>query len=381
MAYGDSGRGIIPEYVDKAPTSYELTNSLLNRYEEQKKLDREKEVSDRDFNQRLEDFKSKFIPKSVVIQALLRVGYTQEEISAMELPASMTKEQLDVLLKAKEPKPVEDTLQLIGDANFEKGQKVATSKEEDSSGVASKVIGQTGKYKVSMDKKTGKYFYQYLGVPDKKEKTAAESLDLTPGEKKIDEEFAKDISDWTTGGGRPKIASQLKQLEGVVEKLGKNSNLTGPAISLMSDSVRKRVNPESAQTERLVKQIIQQSLKEILGAQFTQQEAQQLLERSYDIALEEQYNAETLKATITQLTNAANLKDEAAKYFRANRSLKGFDYSKIKSLVYEDIAPPTNTPATASQPKTVVKKEYSPSANKTRFTYSDNTVEIKDGKI
>jgi hypothetical protein len=165
---------------------------------------------------------------------------------------------------------------------------------------------------------------------DKKDK----GLDLTKGQIKADEAFAKDYNEYAAQGGIASIKSNINKLKEAnnLLKSEEGPNLTGAGLGLVPDVVRNAVAPESIAVRDMVESVIQQSLRQILGAQFTEKEAERLIQRSYNERLDEATNAKKLDATIKELETMANAKEEAAKYFEKNGSLKGFK-SDISGMI------------------------------------------------
>jgi hypothetical protein len=155
--------------------------------------------------------------------------------------------------------------------------------------------------------------------------------ELTPGEEAVDKNFATEVyTPFVTGGfaDARKNAMQLKEARAVLES---GANLTGPAIGLMPDVVKNFTNPESVSTKEAVEEVVQRNLREILGAQFTENEGKRLIARAYNPNLEEAENIKRLNRLITSIEDAYNAKVKAVNYFNENRTLSGYSYN-IPSL-------------------------------------------------
>lgn len=145
----------------------------------------------------------------------------------------------------------------------------------------------------------------------------------TDFDKTLDREFAKDITEWTLGGQQTAY-SNLKALGELINDLeNPNKNLTGPLVGNLP--YRSLTAPESRDAEDRAGRVIQQGLKAVLGAQFAEREAQQLIERSYNRRLDEPYNVERLKSTYNDILRRAQMNDRAAKYLNEYGTLDGFD--------------------------------------------------------
>ena len=83
--------------------------------------------------------------------------------------------------------------------------------------------------------------------------------------------------------------------------------------------------PGAKDVQDTVASVVQQSLKAILGGQFAQQEAEQLLKRAYDPGLDEKLNSKRLKILYDELVYRSRMNDYAARYADQNGTLEGFD--------------------------------------------------------
>jgi hypothetical protein len=168
----------------------------------------------------------------------------------------------------------------------------------------------------------------------KAEKDKEDKKELTKGQIEADKAFAKDYNEYAAQGGIASIKSNINKLKEANNLLKSEDgpNLTGAGLGLVPDVVRNAVAPESIAVRDMVESVIQQSLRQILGAQFTEKEAERLIQRSYNEKLDEKTNAKKLDATIKELETMAQAKEQAAKYFEKNGTLRGFK-SDIKNMI------------------------------------------------
>lgn len=148
--------------------------------------------------------------------------------------------------------------------------------------------------------------------------------DLSPGEKKADQEFAKDAAEYYYGGGKATVEKNLGKLESAVQKLEQDGELGGGLSAYLPDVVDDAVNPERAAVRDDIRSAIQASLKQILGAQFTEKEGQAIFERAFNPRLSDAENARRVRAELNAIKRMADQKDKALAYFRDNRTLRGF---------------------------------------------------------
>lgn len=160
------------------------------------------------------------------------------------------------------------------------------------------------------------------------------------GGKAADEAFAKDYVSFTQGGAQD-AAKQLSQLQEVSAALKQpGADLTGPIRGSAPDFVQKFTSAGQkaiAMRER-VEEVVQRSLRAILGAQFTEKEGERLIARAYNPSLSESENAIRVDRLLTQLQQGYATKQDAARYFEKNGSLQGWQ-GKLPSAADFDPEP------------------------------------------
>lgn len=153
---------------------------------------------------------------------------------------------------------------------------------------------------------------------------------LTPAQKKVDQEFAKEYNDFIARGGYADVQKNIQQLREVKSQLEQMSSATGPIVGTMGSlpfigkPLRDVLTPTGAAMQDKVEEVVQRNLRLILGAQFTEKEGQRLIERAYNPRLSEEENARRVQALLDQIETAARAKMEAAKYYEQNGTLQGF---------------------------------------------------------
>lgn len=170
------------------------------------------------------------------------------------------------------------------------------------------------------------------------------SKTLTPAEKAVDEKFAKDYADWYASGGYSGVQKQKEQLQNGITALDKADNISGPGIGILTDiagsggitggiagGAQSYFLPQSINVRQQIEQAIQQSLRQVLGSQYTQIEGENLLKRTFDPRLDEKVNAQRAQMVLDQLDAAAKAKDDAARYYEQNRTLKGWQGHLLSS--------------------------------------------------
>lgn len=158
----------------------------------------------------------------------------------------------------------------------------------------------------------------------------------------VDKKFASVYSDYVLSGGSADAAKQIQQLREVRDQLGKTSSATGPVVGNTPDFIKNFTNPQSVAMQEHVADVVQRTLRPILGSQFTEQEGKALIARAYNPKLQESENILRLNKLIGELENAASAKEDAATYFEDNGTLKGFKgkiYTSANEFLAKESAP------------------------------------------
>jgi len=147
----------------------------------------------------------------------------------------------------------------------------------------------------------------------------------TLGDKKVDETFAKEYSDFVTGGYAD-VQKNIGQLDEAIKNLesAKPGTITGPSIGMLPRPALSALNPKAMATMEAVEEVAQRNLRLVLGAQFTEKEGERLIARVYNSYLPEAENVKRVKRLQTQIKDAAEAKKSAAEYFQKNGTLKGW---------------------------------------------------------
>lgn len=144
--------------------------------------------------------------------------------------------------------------------------------------------------------------------------------------KKVDEDFSKQYTKYIAEGEEAKSFDTILKLEETVNdaatKLG--SGLHEQFMGILPDKMRDIVDPGDKQIEDRIKSVAQTSLKQILGAQFTEKEGKQLLDRAYNAAQPKTENIRRMRELIRSLKAQAQAKKDAMDYFAKNGTLQGF---------------------------------------------------------
>ena len=82
--------------------------------------------------------------------------------------------------------------------------------------------------------------------------------------------------------------------------------------------------PDAASFQSDIRDVVFQSLREKLGAQFTEREGDRLVAAAFNNLLDESRNVARLKRLYTTIEQAAQQKQEAIDYFNEQGTIRGF---------------------------------------------------------
>jgi len=147
-------------------------------------------------------------------------------------------------------------------------------------------------------------------------------------QKSIDREFGKEYSKFVIGGGASSVGKNISQLQDATNILQKHldagNDLTGDFRSVLPESLRSFANPEGVKIQQMVEEVVQSNLKAVLGAQFTEREAQQLLARTFNPKLLPEENIRRIQNLQKSIELAFQQKLKAVQYFEENGTISGF---------------------------------------------------------
>lgn len=212
---------------------------------------------------------------------------------------------------------------------------------------------------------------------------------LTPGEEETDKRFAEDYKIWRAMGDYGTANESLRRAEKALDKLRTSDTISGPVIGRSGELIRQIVNEDSLTAQTDIEKNIVMTLRPILGAQFTQQEGEALVRRTYDPRLSEQANIEKVESLIRELRSKAIAKEAAARFWeekvpvpgqpgvtRPRGTLSGFAPDRIKTVQDEYDATEQKQRGGYTPEQTAAIHEYIASDGFTPEGYADLNVRI-----
>lgn len=145
----------------------------------------------------------------------------------------------------------------------------------------------------------------------------------TEGEKVVDREAAKDYNEFALAGGMTELDSSIKKLENAIERIKKEkpSRLAG---ATPEGVLRSNLFPEATAIQQQIEGVIQGSLRQTLGPQFTEKEGQMILQRMYNPSLSYEENYKRAKEELDKLKARADVRKKSMQYFEEKGTMKGF---------------------------------------------------------
>ena len=154
--------------------------------------------------------------------------------------------------------------------------------------------------------------------------TPGQQLPPTPFEQAVDKKGADVYVAWKMEGGESNANARIAQLQDVVKKLETTPNLTGPGMQLIPEWARPLLKPDTVAARQNAERVIQEGMRAIMGAQFTQAESDAFMKRAFDPALGADENARRLRLILQQMKTSARQAREVSDYVEKNRTLQGF---------------------------------------------------------
>lgn len=144
----------------------------------------------------------------------------------------------------------------------------------------------------------------------------------------LNKDFAKQAQKFKAGGSLGAIKN-FKRIEGAIEKLNGPKELSSRVIlgNLpfgLADAALETFTPETAAVRDEIRGAIQGTLRETLGAQFTEQEGKAIFNRAYNPIFSDKENARRAGIELDFLKKQVEAMREAVDYFDKNKTIEGF---------------------------------------------------------
>lgn len=148
---------------------------------------------------------------------------------------------------------------------------------------------------------------------------------LTEGEQVIDELVAKEYTEYVNLGGKSAVQSKIKKLNKAIQDLEGSDDLNSWLTGVLPESMKALFNEKGLSVQQAVESVIQENLRETLGAQFAQKEGEMFMARGYDAKLSDEVNIERVKSLLKEIQDRASARTQTFDYFKKNKTMKGYD--------------------------------------------------------
>jgi len=168
------------------------------------------------------------------------------------------------------------------------------------------------------------------GGPQTVVHVGGEGTKKTKTQQKLEERLTEGIDKWEFGG-RDQAIANMRTLDKVMSGLASGAVDTrgivdfAPEIAGFRDSVGALFNPSGQDAVDNIRLVVFQNLRETLGAQFTAQEAQQLVSATYNRQLSEQQNLDRLIGVRSLMENVMKSKDALSEHLRSGKSIGSYE--------------------------------------------------------
>ena len=166
-------------------------------------------------------------------------------------------------------------------------------------------------------------------VEESRQKAKSGGLLLTPGQEKLDDRFTQTAEKWLASGSAQADAN-LANIENKIARLySGEENLSGPGFAFIPERLRPVLAPAAAGFLDDISELTYQSLRETLGAQFTQREAERLVNTSFNISLPEEQNVNRLQRLKAKLESIKQNRNNQVAYFMEKGTLQGYEKDDV----------------------------------------------------
>ena len=140
---------------------------------------------------------------------------------------------------------------------------------------------------------------------------------MTAGQKKLDEAYAKDYNDWTSGGAKA-AASEISKIRDVIGSLKNKEVTTGGMTGMFPDQMTSN---SVLKVRSDVQSTIMSSLRAIMGASFTEKEGERVIKNTWNESDSTENNIARLERLVGNLESQANDNNKKAELFGRSGSI------------------------------------------------------------
>lgn len=208
--------------------------------------------------------------------------------------------------------------------NYQKGETYYSPEGALYTQVFDPATGRTAMLDTSGNVVTDQSVINTLRIDDKKRAGGAGGMpDLTKGEEKRDEEFGKNYE--TTANDYNRNQVQIAQLDETIRILETTPNASGNIVLENAPAFLKPyINTDGTIAREKTYEVVQGTLRQVLGAQFTEKEGEMIMARAFNPNLPVDENVKRVRALAEMLKSNSQQNINKLNYFDQNGTLKGF---------------------------------------------------------
>jgi len=166
-------------------------------------------------------------------------------------------------------------------------------------------------------------------MADAKTRGTQGGVNVSPLQEKIDEKFGTEAAEYLSGG-QAQIKTNIDNLQDKMRILKEGElNVSGPFVGNLPEGIQSFANPDALSFIGDIRDIVFQSLREKLGAQFTEKEGDRLVAAAFDQRLPESANTKRLQRLLNTIKGASKAKEEMIAYYQKNKTLDGYKQTPL----------------------------------------------------
>ena len=131
-------------------------------------------------------------------------------------------------------------------------------------------------------------------------------------------------------GGKAQDTANIENLREKIKILNDGSvNVSGGEFAVMPEVLMAQTHPEALAFVGDIRDIVFQSLRDKLGAQFTEREGDRLVAAAFDQRLPEQTNVKRLERLLKVIESTSASKQGMIDYYSQNGTLQGYESAAL----------------------------------------------------
>ena len=158
---------------------------------------------------------------------------------------------------------------------------------------------------------------------------------ITESDRQIEKDVSKKFTNWQFQGGRFQDLKDIDQVEQVIKDFLNDKPITGNILTnRLPKFVQTKLNPNAVMSKDKILEITQRTLREILGAQFTEKEGELIMSRAWNENLPAKELAKRAQKMVAILRAKQNQLNEGYQYWRTEKiDIENLSYKPARSIL------------------------------------------------